>query len=142
MNIPLLREAVRRNAVVSRSRSGGPGGQHVNKVNTKVVLRLALDALEGLSPEEGMRLRHVLQGRLTGAGELIAGSQEERSQGINLERAFARLEALIIAAARLPKRRKPSKPSLAAQEKRLQAKRQGSLKKARRCFVLDAPNDD
>jgi ribosome-associated protein len=137
MNSSLLRVSIRNASQVVFSRSGGPGGQNVNKVNTKVTLRVALRRLEGLSEAEMTRLREVLASRLHGedeGGELIIASSEERSRRVNLERAYARMEALIIASARIPKRRRPSKPSPAARQKRLTHKHIHSAKKQNRRF--------
>jgi ribosome-associated protein len=134
MNTQLLFESIRSAAKADFSRSGGPGGQNVNKVNTKVTLRICLEDLAGLSDEEVLRLRENLASRITGADELIVTASEERSQRINLERAYARMEALIVNASRLSRLRRPTKPSRAAREKRLSSKRSRSLVKAARRF--------
>jgi ribosome-associated protein len=132
MNLPELHRSIREKALVSYSRSGGPGGQNVNKVNTKVTLRIKPGNLAGLSEAERLRLGTVLAARLTGEEELVINSAEERSQRLNQERAFSRVEALISAAARLPRSRRPTKPTRAAREKRLQSKRIRSMTKADR----------
>jgi ribosome-associated protein len=155
MDSTLIRQSIRAAAQVGFSRSGGPGGQNVNKVNTKVTLHIRLAGLEGLSPAEAERLREVLGPRIRGTGKaasqpgpdtatvpdapgpessgvLIITSSEERSQRVNLERAYARAEALIFAAARLPKKRRPTKVSRAAKERRLQSKRANSERKRER----------
>jgi ribosome-associated protein len=132
MNLPLLRQSVLTSARVTHSRSGGPGGQNVNKVNTKVTLHLALTGIEGLSEAELNRLRETLRNRLTEQDEIVIMSSAERSQRMNQERAFTRLAALIAAAAKLPKHRRPTKPSPASREKRLQTKRTRSLLKRNR----------
>jgi ribosome-associated protein len=128
----LLKQSIRSCAKASFSRSGGPGGQNVNKVNTKVILKLRLGDLAGLSEAERERVKTILENRISGEGELIIASDEERSQRTNLERAYLRMETLITAAARLPKHRRPTKPSKAAKEKRLQAKKRQAQKKAER----------
>ena len=130
----LLHQSIRRNARAAFSRSGGPGGQNVNKVNTKVTLRILLSDLEGLNDAELARLGTALAGRITEDGEIIVSSDEERSQHVNRERAYARLEALIAASARIPRTRKPTKPSRLAREERLNSKRLRSIKKTERRF--------
>jgi ribosome-associated protein len=132
MDTLLLHNSIHAAARADFARSGGPGGQNVNKLNTKVCLRLKLDDLAGLSGPEHVRLRETLRSRITGEGELVINADEERSRLINLRRAYARMEALISAAARLPKLRRPTKPSMAAREKRLNSKRLRAAKKAGR----------
>jgi len=132
VNNALLLESIRNEAKPSFSRSGGPGGQNVNKVNTKVTLRLRLSDIAGLSEIEMARMREIMANRITADDEIVINADEERSQKINLERAYLRLETMITTAARLPKHRRVTKPSQAAREQRLQAKRFQSRKKALR----------
>ncbi|GHV86864.1 aminoacyl-tRNA hydrolase [Spirochaetia bacterium] len=134
MDLFLLRQSIHSSAEAAFSRSGGPGGQNVNKVNTKVQLRLALGNLAGLSEIELTRAREVLANRITIEDELVIDSSEERSQRTNLERAYSRMEALIASAARLPKHRRPTKPSRASREKRLRTKHIHSQIKTGRKF--------
>ena len=132
MDLIHLRASLYEQAQLSFSRSGGPGGQNVNKVNTKVELRIPLSQLRGLSSAEMESLRQKLTHRLSAQDELIVVSSEERSQQANRLRAFERAEALIVSAARLPKRRKPTAPTRASQERRLAKKRNRSLIKNNR----------
>ena len=132
MDVILLHNSIHAAASADFARSGGPGGQNVNKLNTKVCLRVNLDDLAGLSEAEGLRLREILGSRITGEGELVIHADEERSRLTNLRRAYARMEALISAAARLPKRRRPTKPSRTDRERRLNSKRIHSAKKSGR----------
>ena len=132
MNTILLKQSIRSASEISFSRSGGPGGQNVNKLNTKVTLRLRMALVDGLSDAELERVREVLANRISAGDEIVISSDEERSQRTNLERAYFRVEALITAAARLPKHRRPTKPSKAAREQRLHGKQLQSRKKALR----------
>ena len=137
MNINFLRQSIKVSAKADFSRSSGPGGQNVNKVNTKVSLRINLDDLAGLNTTEAAQLQNTLASRITGRNELIITSSEERSRRINLERAFIRMENLIINAAKLPLTRRPTKPSRAVKEKRLYSKHLRAIKKKERSFRME-----
>jgi ribosome-associated protein len=113
------------------SRSGGPGGQNVNKVNTKAILRLPLCDLP-VSDGDAARVMRKLDTRLTTEGELVIHSSEGRSQRVNRELAMERAVAMIAGALRKPRQRKRTKPSRAAKERRLAAKRHRSEIKRRR----------
>lgn len=113
-------------------RSGGPGGQNVNKVNSKAQLRWALATSPSLSEETRTRLLSRLGNRLTSAGELLIVSQRFRDQARNAADCLERLQALLLAAATPPKLRKATRPSRASKQRRLEAKRRQSQRKAGR----------
>jgi ribosome-associated protein len=129
VNLEMLRSSIEDKAVVDFARSGGPGGQNVNKVNSKAIARVRLDELEGLAPAEAAMAAGRLASRLTTSGELVVQSDEEREQGRNREAAIARLFAIVAGAARMPKPRKATKPTRASRERRLASKRSRSASK-------------
>jgi ribosome-associated protein len=111
------------------TRSGGPGGQAVNKLSTQAQLRLAVKAIRGLSERAARRLRRLAGQRLTKSDELLIQAQTHRSQLDNKRACLDRLRQLIAAAAREPKVRKKTRPTRAMIEKRLAAKRRQAEKK-------------
>jgi ribosome-associated protein len=114
------------------SRSSGPGGQNVNKVNTKTELRVRLAALHGLSERALTRLRDLAGRRLMADGDVLLTADTQRTQESNRRACLEKLRALIGQALVEPKVRKKSKPGKAAKKRRLESKkRQGEKKKAR-----------
>lgn len=115
--------------VFTTSRSSGPGGQNVNKVNTKVTLRWKVAASKILTSEEQLFLQTKLARYLTTEGEVVISAQEKRSQPENKGLAIAKLERLLAKAYERQKPRKATKPSKGAVQKRLQEKKIRSEKK-------------
>jgi ribosome-associated protein len=114
-------------------RASGPGGQNVNKVSSAVQLRFDLSRSRSLPAEVRQRLARLAGHRLTRDGVIVIIAQRYRTQERNRQDALDRLIALIRRAAAPPVPRRPTKPSAAAKERRLQAKaRRAATKELRR----------
>lgn len=111
------------------SRSGGPGGQNVNKVNTKVTLRW--DVVRSPSVPEAVRQRFCSRfwRRMTKSGELVVTSQRYRDQGRNVADCLSKLRQMLAEVAAPPKARRSTRPTRAARQRRLDQKRRQSAKK-------------
>ncbi|MEN6386807.1 MAG: alternative ribosome rescue aminoacyl-tRNA hydrolase ArfB [Phycisphaerales bacterium] len=114
------------------SRSSGPGGQNVNKLNTKVAVIVDIQNCSFLNDQQKHIILHKLSHRLTKDNRLIVESQRFRTQRANRDFAIEKLKDLIEAALRKPKKRKLTKPSYSSVEKRLnQKKKRSEIKKYR-----------
>ena len=113
-------------------RSSGPGGQNVNKVNTKAVLYWPVQRTTALPEEVRQRFLARYGRRITGTGEIVISSQRFREQGQNQRDCLEKLREMIIAVSAAPKRRKPSRPTKASVERRRAKKRVHSQKKQQR----------
>jgi ribosome-associated protein len=115
------------------SRSGGPGGQSVNTTESRVELRWDVHASQALSPAQRDRVRERLASRLTADGVLRLTGSEYRSQHRNREAVLARFRAVVGEALEPPTPRRPTRPSRAAKQRRLESKRRrGEVKRLRR----------
>jgi ribosome-associated protein len=113
-------------------RSSGPGGQNVNKVNSKAVLRWNVTESAGVPADVRERFRSRFRSKLTAEQDLVLTSQRFRDQGRNGEDCRDKLRAMLAAVARPPKRRKKTRPTRGSIERRKEQKRESSQKKERR----------
>lgn len=116
------------------ARSSGPGGQNVNKVNSKAVLRWAVTESPSLPVDVRSRLLTRIASQLTNEGELVISSDRYRDQPRNREDCLEKVRTMLRAVATPPKKRRPTKPSRASKERRLKSKQTQSQKKQQRRF--------
>ena len=128
----ISKEELLREVSFKTSRSGGKGGQNVNKVSSKVELNLDLERTQLFSEQQKQLLKEKLRNRINSDGILQVITEEERSQYLNKERSLEKLIELLSRALHIPRLRKATKPGKAAVEKRLNNKLQNALKKINR----------
>jgi ribosome-associated protein len=119
------------------SRSSGPGGQNVNKVNTKAQLRWCVVSSPSLSEPVRARLLQGQRRRLTADGDLLITSQRFRDAPRNREDCLEKLRQILLAAVKPPRVRKPTRPTRGSIRRRIRAKQQRSLKKQDRRTTSD-----
>ena len=124
------------------SRSSGPGGQNVNKVNTKVTLRWNVTDSPSLPAAVKQRFLRHYAARITESGDLVINSQKTRSQSSNAIDCRQRVQQLITAVAVAPKVRRKTRPSKGSKERRLESKRQRSSLKRHRRDSKRPPGDE
>jgi ribosome-associated protein len=116
----------------SFARASGPGGQNVNKVSSKAVLRWNLAASPSLPDHVKTRLRTLFPSRITTEGELVLNSQRFRDQERNRQDCLDKLRELVLQAATVPRKRRATRPTRGSKAARLETKRRRAAVKGRR----------
>jgi ribosome-associated protein len=116
----------------SYARSSGPGGQNVNKVESKAVLRWGVARSHAIPADVRARFLERFAKRITSEGELVLASQRYRDRERNVADCVAKLQAMLAEVAAPPKPRRPTRPGRGARERRLEDKRRAARKKAQR----------
>ncbi|HEY9758353.1 MAG TPA: alternative ribosome rescue aminoacyl-tRNA hydrolase ArfB [Oculatellaceae cyanobacterium] len=116
----------------SFSRSGGPGGQNVNKVNSKAVMRWAITSSQNLPEDIRNRFLAKFASRITTDGELIITSQRYRDQPSNVDDCLQKVQNMVAEVLHRPELRRPTKPTFASKQKRVESKRENARKKQMR----------
>jgi len=119
------------------SRSSGAGGQAVNKLETRVKVVCVIDQIDGITDQQKEKLRTRLKNRINSVDELSIAVSDSRSQHQNKEKAIKRLVRLINSSLKDKPPRKPTKPTAAAEKKRLEEKSKRSAIKSNRRWKLD-----